>query len=125
VEDKKSELISQLEDLLNRHFDNVRELPKGKLEWIVTKAFVAQVNDMRIIVQSNNHPPAHFHVTSKQRNLNVRIDITTFEPLEGEEASRKDIQKIKILLTRNPSLYKKLLETYDRFNISKNENNDR
>ena len=41
-----------------------------------------QAGDIRILVYPGDHPPIHVHVVTKDRSLEVKIDISGAEPVE-------------------------------------------
>jgi hypothetical protein len=77
------------------------------------KFLVAQVDDLKINVY-RDHPPPHFHVTSRQRNLNVRFDLETLEPLDGERIERADQKKIRRFFENNPGALQRLRDEHRR-----------
>ncbi|PZO58696.1 MAG: hypothetical protein DCF15_04480 [Phormidesmis priestleyi] len=45
-----------------------------------------QTDDIRILVYPGDHPPIHVHVVTKNRSLEVKIDISCSEPMEMRPA---------------------------------------
>lgn len=84
---------------------------------IKIKRFVARTGDLEVHIYPNDHHPAHFHVISKQRGINARFDLNTFELIDEKQGtiSSKDQKKIKNLF-ESDSRAKSLLEReYSRF----------
>lgn len=61
---------------------------------LATKERVATINDLQIIIYSNDHNPPHFHVKSKDLKINAKFAIEKFKLLSGEISS-KNLKKIK------------------------------
>ncbi|HDZ85225.1 MAG TPA: DUF4160 domain-containing protein [Candidatus Moranbacteria bacterium] len=59
-----------------------------------TKERIATINDLQVIIYSNDHNPPHFHVKSKDLKINAKFAIDTFKLLSGEISS-KNLKKIK------------------------------
>jgi len=59
-----------------------------------TKERVATIEDLQVIVYSNDHNPPHFHVKTKNLNINAKFKIEDCELISGEIGS-KDLKKIK------------------------------
>ena len=62
-------------DLLETHLDSTQVLFDGTVCKI--KRFIASTGDLKIEVYPKDHTPQHFHVISKQRNIDARFDIHT------------------------------------------------
>ncbi|NJM99385.1 MAG: DUF4160 domain-containing protein [Phormidesmis sp. RL_2_1] len=45
-----------------------------------------QTGDIRILVYPGDHPPTHVHVVTKDRSLEVKVDISGSEPIEMQPA---------------------------------------
>ncbi len=61
---------------------------------LATKERVTTINDLQVIIYSNDHNPPHFHVKSKDLKINAKFEIETFNHLSGEISS-KNLKKIK------------------------------
>ncbi len=61
---------------------------------LVKKERVTQVDDLEIIIYTNDHNPPHFHVRTKERNVDAKFSIETGEYLSGEIDS-KNLKRIK------------------------------
>ncbi len=59
-----------------------------------TKERIATINDLQVIIFSNDHNPPHFHIKSKDLKINARFAIESFRLLSGEISS-KNLKKIE------------------------------
>lgn len=59
-----------------------------------TKERVATIEDLKVIIYSNDHNPPHFHVKTKNLNIDAKFKIEDCELISGEIGS-KDLKKIK------------------------------
>lgn len=59
-----------------------------------TKERVETIDDLQIIIYPNDHLPAHFHVKSKNREIDAKFTIENCE-LIGGEMSAKNLKKIR------------------------------
>jgi len=59
-----------------------------------TKERVESINDLNIIIYSNDHNPPHFHVKSKDLRINAKFTIKDCELLSGDISS-KYLKRIK------------------------------
>lgn len=103
-------------DLLAIHLDSTQVLPDGTVYKI--KRFIVSVGDLKIEVYPKDHAPQHFHVISKQRNIDARFDIKTLNLLNTKHGNmnEKDIKKIQNFFKLNPFYLKKLKSEYERMN---------
>lgn len=103
-------------DLLETHLNSTRVMPDGTV--IKIKRFIASTGDLKIEVYPKDHTPQHFHVISKQRNINARFDIVTLNLISTKKGSIKnnDIKRIKNLFSTNPIALKKLISEHTRLN---------
>lgn len=101
-------------DLLEVHLDSTQVLPDGTVYKI--KRFIATTGDLRIELHPKDHPPAHFHVISKQRNIDARFDISTLEfgSMKKGKISNGDIKKIQSFFRCYPEMLAKLKKEYLR-----------
>ena len=106
--------IVEIGNELEKHIDNTRIWVDGRV--IITKAFVASVKDLRFILHPKDHNPPHFHVISKQRNIDAKFSIDPIEYLsdKGGSISYDDIKKIKNFSEIRKDKYKYLLSEYKR-----------
>lgn len=51
-----------------------------------------QSGNLRILVYPGDHPPTHVHVVTKDRSLEVKIDISGLEPVEMRPAKDERIK---------------------------------
>jgi hypothetical protein len=58
-----------------------------------TKERVETINDLQVIIYSNDHNPPHFHVKSKDLKIDAKFSIEKCELLSGEINS-KNMKKI-------------------------------
>jgi hypothetical protein len=64
-----------------------------KIPNLATKERVETINDMEVIIYSNDHNPPHFHVKSKDLKINAKFSIEKCELLSGQINS-KNLKKI-------------------------------
>jgi hypothetical protein len=81
------QLAKSLEDLLSGPYG---VLPNGELYCI--KVRVGRVNDVRIIIRPNDHPPPHFHV--RGQDFDASFDIESGSLRKGQ-IDPAHFQKIK------------------------------
>jgi len=85
-----------LEDLLRGYM----ELSESEINLLLEqpnkslKERIGTVNDMKVIIYSNDHNPPHFHVISKDYSINAKFLIENCELISGDIKS-KDLKKIK------------------------------
>lgn len=61
---------------------------------LVIKDLVKKINDLKVIIYSNDHNPPHFHVISNDHKVNAKFLIENGEYLSGE-ISAKNLKVIK------------------------------
>lgn len=59
-----------------------------------TKERVATIEDLQVIIYSNDHNPPHFHVKTKNLQIDAKFKIEDCELISGEISS-KGLKKIK------------------------------
>lgn len=59
-----------------------------------TKERVTTLDDLQVIIHSDDHEPLHFHVKTKDLNIDAKFKIEDCELLSGS-ISAKDLKKIK------------------------------
>jgi hypothetical protein len=59
-----------------------------------TKERVATINDLQVIIYSNDHNPPHFHVKTKNLRIDAKFKIEDCKLINGE-INRKNLKKIK------------------------------
>lgn len=105
-------------DLLEKHIDSTQVLPDGTVYKI--KRFIAATRDLRIEVYPKDHYkdhyPAHFHVISKQRNINARFNIETLELINNKKGEIKgnDVKIIQSFFKTHPMILEELKNKYSR-----------
>ncbi len=107
---------SNIADLLETHLDSTQVLPDGTVYKI--KRFIASTGDLKIEVYPKDHDPQHFHVTSKQRNIDARFDIKTLTLINMKQGNikEKDVKKIQNFFSTNPTILEKLKNEHARMN---------
>lgn len=58
------------------------------------KERVETIDDLQVIIYSDDHNPPHFHVKTKSKKINAKFKIENCELISGEISS-KDLKKIK------------------------------
>lgn len=61
---------------------------------LATKERVESINDLNILIYSNDHNPPHFHVKSKDLKIDAKFTIKNCELMSGEISS-KYLKRIK------------------------------
>lgn len=100
------------------HLDSTAVWPDGRV--IRTKRFVASTGDLQIHIYPNDQFPPHFHVISKQRQIDARFNLKTLEIISNKQGqmSINDQKKIKHFFVTNPSILAELNSEYERFHSS-------
>ncbi|MEZ2334776.1 DUF4160 domain-containing protein [Mucilaginibacter sp. RCC_168] len=65
-----------------------------KFATAATKERIKTIDDLQVIIYSNDHDPPHFHVKTKNGNIDAKFKIEDCE-LIGGEISAKDLKKIR------------------------------
>tara|TARA_R110001592_G_scaffold325782_6_gene606382 strand:- start:11375 stop:11731 length:357 start_codon:yes stop_codon:yes gene_type:complete len=60
---------------------------------LATKERVSTIDDLRVIIYPNDHFPPHFHVLSKNKEINAKFKIENCELISGKISS-KNLKKI-------------------------------
>ncbi len=85
-----------LEDLLIHYF----EMSESEIDFLIenpnfnSKERIATIKNLKVIIYSNDHNPPHFHVVSKDYEVNAKFLIENGELLKGE-INTKDLKRIK------------------------------
>ena len=58
------------------------------------KERIATINNLQLVIYSNDHNPPHFHVISRDRSIDAKFRINDGSYLSGE-ISERDIKKVK------------------------------
>ncbi len=85
-----------LTDLLKYYLgldDNALELHLSEVD-SGTKERVATIDDLQVVIYSNDHNPPHFHVKTKNLKIDAKFKIENCELISGE-INTKDLKKIK------------------------------
>ncbi len=108
-----------LAEILETHLNSTAVWEDGRV--IKIKRFIARSGDLEVHIYSNDHFPAHFHVVSKQRNINARFDLNTYELINHKSGhiTSKDQKKIKNLFLTDKRAEKLLRDEYTKFNAVK------
>lgn len=89
-----------LEKILGDTLEQFLLLSDSELETLLKysdhsiKERLTTINDLQIIIYSNDHDPPHFHVKTKELRINAKFKIEDCSLLSGE-ISRKELKKIK------------------------------
>lgn len=119
MENEIESMLESIERSLDLHYEDIIEDEHGDYQFYIKKAFVERINDFKIVIYPNDHGnPDHFHIVSKQRSLNIRLNLYTLEPLEGEVISMKDLKKIQFMMKFSPDLHQKILLKYQALHPS-------
>jgi hypothetical protein len=99
---------------LELHLDSTSVAPDGSVYLI--KRRIANVRDLEINVYPKDHDPPHFHVCSRQRNMDARFHIETLELINMKHGSisQKEIRQVQDFFKRNPEKLARLRNEYDR-----------
>lgn len=97
-----------LEDQLEAFFQSHIVGADGQIR--TNKYLVTKVGGFRIEVYPEDHRPAHFHLISKPRKIDVRFTIDPLEWLSDKQGtiSNKDEKIVKLFFRTHPSELKKL-----------------
>lgn len=101
-------------DQLELHLDSTEIAPDGSVYLI--KRRIASVGDLVIDICPKDHEPPHFHVLSKQRNMNARFYIETLElyNMKHGEIRPKEVKQIQDFFQTHPEALEKLRDEYAR-----------
>ncbi len=116
---------SNIENIDNSNLDNIALLLEKyfnktnvTLDWKVyfVKHFIAETNNLKIEIYPKDHFPEHFHIRSKDRKLNARFDLNTYEYISTKnwKITDKQIKQIKSFLENNPKIAELLKTEYIR-----------
>jgi hypothetical protein len=106
-------------ELLAIHLDSTKVLDTGEVYKI--KRYIASAGDLEIHVYPKDHPnenPGHFHIISKQRNIDTRFNIETLKHQSNKKGSltNNDLKKIINFFETHPAALKLLREEHHRIN---------
>lgn len=108
------EPLRELERALEFYLDTRAVDSDGSI--LLVKRKLDTVNDLKIMLRTKDHPPAHFHVISSQRNIDARFSIETLDVLSEKRGriTPDDIKKIQRFYRENPDRYDVLKREYAR-----------
>ena len=119
MENEIPKMLKAMENFLDVHYDEIIIDEEGNYQLYSKKALVERINDFEIVIYPNDHGnPDHFHLISKQRSLNIRLNLHTLEPLKGEHISRKDLKRIKFIMKFPSDLHQRILMKYQALHPS-------
>lgn len=93
----KSDIMEKiLKELLNYYLglDDISLEQHLKEVNTATKDRVETIDDLQVIIYSNDHHPPHFHVKTKNLDIDAKFKIENCELMSGNIGS-KDLKKIK------------------------------
>lgn len=98
---------------LENYLDSTKVNKDGKIYFI--RRYIARTGDLKIEVLSRDHD-GHFHVFSKQRGINARFNINTFEYIDTKQGkvSSSDKKKIQEFLKTHKEERDLLISEYQR-----------
>jgi hypothetical protein len=99
---------------LELYLDSTSVAPDGSVYLI--KQRIASVGDLKVDIYPKDHDPPHFHVLSKQRNMNARFHIETLELINEKSGSirSKEVKQIQEFFKANPEVLTRLRDEYQR-----------
>lgn len=105
---------ANLAELLETHLDSTQIWTDGSVYKI--KRFIASAGDLEIHVYPKDHLPAHFHVLSKQRDINARFNLENLDliNLKTGKIRESDVRKIKNFFELHPDELAKLRSEHKR-----------
>lgn len=83
-------------DLINKYFgysDEVIDVML-KIPGYEIKQLVEKLDDLQVVIYSNDHNPPHFHVVNKEKTINAKFKIEDGELISGILTS-KQLKKVK------------------------------
>jgi uncharacterized protein DUF4160 len=99
---------------LELHLDSTSIAPDGSVYLI--KQRIANVRDLEINIYPKDHEPPHFHVRSRQRNMDARFHIETLDFINEKHGTikPKEIKQIQGFFEQNPAMHAQLKREYER-----------
>ncbi|MFJ9787804.1 DUF4160 domain-containing protein [Amycolatopsis sp. NPDC101161] len=99
---------------LELHLDSTTIAPDGSVYLI--KQRVATIRDLEINVYPKDHDPPHFHVRSKQRNLDARFHVYTLELINEKhgKVKPKEVRQIQDFFKNNTTMHTLLKSEHER-----------
>lgn len=113
--------LQRIAELLDSHLDSTRVWPNGRV--IQIRRLIATVKDLKIEIHPKDHRPPHFHVTSKQRNINARFSTLTLALLDSDQnyITHDDVKKIQNFFEDHPDSLVLLQNEHRRLVCSEEE----
>jgi hypothetical protein len=92
---KKGEIIEipELSNLLSGLYSKSRIWTDGRVYQI--KELVGQVNDLKFYIYPNDHNPPHFHVRSKNCEIDLSFSLDDGKCIGGNAKDKNAIKKIQ------------------------------
>jgi plasmid rolling circle replication initiator protein Rep len=109
--------IENVAELMETYLDSTRALPDGTVYHI--KAFVVSAKGLSIVVYPKDHDyQPHFHVISKQRNIDARFDLNTLEHISNKrgQVAMGDVRKIQEFFKERPEMLEALRLKHAKLN---------
>jgi hypothetical protein len=99
---------------LELHLDSTTIAPDGSVYLI--KQRVATVRDLEVNIYPKDHDPPHFHVRSKQRNLDARFHVYTLELINEKHGKikPKEVRQIQDFFKSNSKMHTLLKSEHER-----------
>ena len=60
----------------------------------VQKERAGNINDLEVVIYTNDHHPPHFHIKTKDKHIDAKFSIETGEYLSGE-IDAKNLKRVK------------------------------
>lgn len=106
-----------LEDLLKYYLglDDTSLVKHLNEPTLATKERVTTINDLQVKIYPNDHIPPHFHVVSKNQEIDAKFKIENCELISGSMSS-KNLKKIKAFYegTKGKAVLEKIWNKYHR-----------
>jgi hypothetical protein len=99
---------------LEFYLDSTEVAPDGSVYLI--KRHIASVGSLKIYLCPKDHDPPHFHVESKQRNMNARFRVDTLEyyDMKHGQIRPKEVRQIQEYFRTHLDALDRLKEEYQR-----------
>lgn len=99
---------------LELYLDSTSVTPDGTVYLI--KQRIASVRDLEISIYPKDHEPPHFHVRSKQRNMDARFHVETLELINEKHGTirSKEIRQVQEFFRTDTEALARLRAEYER-----------
>lgn len=106
-------LDEKLESFMQSHI----VMPNGQIR--TNKYLIAKINKFRVEIYPKDHRPAHFHLISKKRNIDVRFNIETLDKISEKQGkiSGGDEKLVKLFFKTHPDELTKLRKEAKRLQL--------